>query len=297
MGYVPNQIAKQLNSRRSSTLGIVIPDLENSFFSYIISEMLDVSAEENYHVILTVSREKEINEKRNIENLIGMRVDGLLICLSQETRDANIFSLLKQMKIPTVFFDRTLENMGFPSVVFDDKKGAVNALGNIIKSGYTRIAHFAGYPETNIGKQRCEGYKAVLNKHGIPVRNEWIIEGGFEVKDGYASFKKLISQGDLPEIIFTVNDRVALGVYNAAHEAGIRIPSGIGIIGYGFSDTAELFQPPLTIINQDPKKLGRVAIKMLINEIKSPLAHKPKKVYIKEEFIWKKSILKKTSLK
>ena len=244
-------------------------------------------------MILTVSREKEINERKNIENLIGMRVDGLLICLSQETSDSNIFSMLKQMKIPAVFFDRTFENIGFPSVVFDDKEGAVNALEKIIKSGYTRIAHFGGYRQTNIGKQRCEGYKAALKKHGISIRKDWIIEGGFEVKDGYASFKKLISRKDLPEIIFAVNDRVALGVYKAANEAGIKIPSEIGIVGYGFNETADLFQPPLTIINQDPKLMGRMAIEMLIKEIDSPTGHKAKKVLIEEEFIWKRSIMKK----
>jgi len=296
MGYVPNLIARQLNSRRSSTIGIVVPDLENSFFSYVISEMLDASAEKNYHVLLTVSREKEINETRNIENLIGMRVDGLLICLSQETRDSRIFSLLKQIKIPVVFFDRTFEKMDFPSVVFDDKKGAINSLENIIRSGYTKIAHFAGYQETNIGKKRLEGYKAVLRKHGIPVKKEWIIEGGFEVKDGFTSFNKLIKNKEIPEIIFTVNDRVALGVYNGAHEAGIMIPENIGVMGYGFSDTADLFQPSLTIINQDPRKLGRIAAEMLINEINKPTPRKTKKIFIEEEFIWKNSILKRTNL-
>jgi LacI family transcriptional regulator len=82
MGYIPNQIARQLNSRRTYTIGIVVPDIENSFFPYLIDSIIDYASENNYYVILTVSREKESMEKRNIENLIGMRVDGLLVCLS-----------------------------------------------------------------------------------------------------------------------------------------------------------------------------------------------------------------------
>ena len=145
MGYVPNLIATQLNTRRTSTIGIVVPDLENSFFAFVVDSMIDFATEKKYHVILTVSREKEIIEQKNIENLIGMRVDGLLVCLSQETKEKEIFSRVRKMRIPMVFFDRAFLKMGFPAVVFNDKTGAMTALEQVIKSGYTRIAHFAGY--------------------------------------------------------------------------------------------------------------------------------------------------------
>jgi LacI family transcriptional regulator len=117
-----------------------------------------------YHVILTVSREKEIIEQQNIENLIGMRVDGLLVCLSQETKEKEIFSRVKKMKIPMVFYDRAFLKLGFPAVVFDDKAGALEAIGQIINSGYTRIAHFAGYSSVNIGKS--QGYRSACGNTG-----------------------------------------------------------------------------------------------------------------------------------
>jgi len=297
MGYVPNLIATQLNTRKTFTIGIVVPDLENSFFAFVVDSMIDFATEMKYHVILTVSREKETIEQQNIENLIGMRVDGLLVCLSQETKDRDIFSRVKKMKIPMVFFDRAFEKMGFPVVVFDDKAGALNALDQVIGSGYTRIAHFAGYPSVNIGKRRAEGYKSALRKHRLSLRRKWILEAGFEFKDGYDSFMKLFQQGELPEIIFTVNDRVALGAYNAAGECGIKIPSEIGIFGYGFNETTDLFQPPLTIINQDPRKMGQQALALLLDIIDNKLTGKPTDVKIKEEFLWKKSIFRKAKSK
>lgn len=293
LGYIPNLIATQLNSRKTYTLGIVIPDLENSFFSYVVDSMIDYATGKKYHVILTVSREKEIQEQHNIKNLIGMRVDGLLICLSQETKDRQIFSQVKKMKIPMVFFDRAFENMGFPTVVFDDKTGARNALDQIIKSGYTRIAHFAGYSSVNIGRERIEGYELALKKHKIPLRKDWILEGGFELKDGYDSFMKLFKLKELPEVIFTVNDRVALGVYKAARECGIKIPTDLSVFGYGFSETTDLFQPPLTIINQDPRKMGQKAIALLMDMIDNKSAGNVANVVIKEEFLWRKSIYRK----
>ncbi|MCX6333524.1 MAG: LacI family DNA-binding transcriptional regulator [Bacteroidia bacterium] len=293
MGYVPNLIARQLNSRRTFTIGIVVPDLENSFFSFVVDTMIDYATEHNYHVILTVSREKENIEKQNIENLIGMRVDGLLVCLSQETTDKQIFTTAGKMKIPLVFFDRAFENMKFSRVVFNDKQGAAISLNRIIQEGYTRIASFSGFSATNIGKARTEGFIETLSKNKIPVRKEWIIEGGFEVNDGYESFKKLNSSGNLPEVIFTVNDRVALGAYKAVKEAGLKIPEDIGIFGYGFNEITDFFNPQLTVINQDPRKLGLEAVRLLVNEIEKKTKKGLTKINIEEEFIWRKSVKRK----
>lgn len=293
MGYVPNLIARQLNSRRTFTIGVVVPDLENSFFSYIVDSMIDYATEHNYHVILTVSREKEIIEKQNIENLIGMRVDGLLVCLSQETKDKHMFEIVRKMKIPLVFFDRAFDNMKFSRVVFDDKPGAVNSLNRVIGEGYTKFASFAGYKTTNIGKERHEGFIEALTKNKIPVRKEWIIESGFEMKDGYESFRKLNISGNLPEVIFTVNDRVALGVYKAVKEAGLRIPEDIGIFGYGFSEITDFFDPQLTVINQDPRKMGYEAARLLIEEIENDTRRGHTRLLIEEDFLWRKSVKRK----
>jgi len=290
MGYVPNLIARQLNSRRTYTIGIVIPDLENSFFSYIVDSMIDYATEHNYHVILTVSREKETIEKQNIENLIGMRVDGLLVCLSQETTDIHVFNVVRKMKIPLVFFDRAFENMDFSKVVFNDYPGAINSINRLVKEGYTRFANFAGYSTTNIGNRRTEGFNKALESHKITVRKEWIIEGGFELKDGYDSFKGLKALGTLPEIIFTVNDRVALGAYKAAKESGLRIPEDIGIFGFGFYEITDFFDPQLTVINQDPRKMGFEAVKLLINEIDNGTSASNTEILIDEEFLWRKSV-------
>jgi LacI family transcriptional regulator len=142
-GYTPNLVARNLTSKKTLTIGIVIPDLENSFFSYAVDSMVDAATDHHYHAILTVSRESEQNERHNIESLIGMRVDGLLVCVSQRTSDPRVFEEVRRKNIPIVFFDRQLEGMEFRSVTFRDDLGAVDALDQIIKNGYTRIGHFA----------------------------------------------------------------------------------------------------------------------------------------------------------
>jgi LacI family transcriptional regulator len=290
LGYSPNLIAKQLTLQKTFTLGIVVPDLENSFFSFLVDSIIDAATERDYHIILTVSREKEENENRNIRNLIGMRVDGLLVCISQFSSVPRIFEYAGKMKIPLVFFDRAIKDIGFSYVVFDDRSGTMDALNRVISAGYKNIAHFAGYSSVSIGQERCDAYKEMLVAHGIKVRKDWIIEGGYEIEDGYKAFEKLQATGDLPELILAVNDRVALGAYKAIRRAGLKIPDDIGMIGYGFSETAQLFSPTLSIINQDPRKMGRIAAQLLIDEIQGIPPEKPSQLLIEEDFQWNTSL-------
>ncbi len=293
MGYSPNLIAKHLSLQRTYMLGIIIPDLENSFFAYLVDSIIDEAKEQNYNILLTVSREKEVFEKNDIMNLIGMRVDGLLVCVSQETTDHKVFEYARKVKIPLVFFDRAIKELNFSYVAFNDKVATIEALDQLISGGYTKIAHFSGYSGTSIGRERCNGYKEALIKNGIPIRKEWIIEGGYEIDDGIKAFEKLNATGELPEIILAVNDRVASGAYKAIRKTGLRIPDDIGILGYGFSETARLFSPTLSIIDQDPRKMGWIAAGLLIDEIKGISKNSHAEILIDLDFHWNTSILKR----
>lgn len=293
LGYIPNLIARNLTTRKTYTIGVVIPDLENNFFAYAVNSIIDIATEKNFTVFVTVSRENKQYETLNIKNLIGMRVDGLLVCVSQESRDVKIFNEVGKHKIPLVFFDRQLDGLDTLSVVFADYDGAVAAIDQIAEEGYTKIAHFAGYSNISIGKKRKEGYLNGLRKNGLEIKDEWIIEGGYEVKDGYDAFNKLLSIKKMPEIVFTVNDRVALGVYQAAREAGIKIPDDLGLFAYGFNDTAQTYTPMLSVINQDPRKIGQIAAGMLLSEIENKNPMKENQICIEEEFIWNNSLKRK----
>jgi LacI family transcriptional regulator len=293
LGYIPNLIAQNLTSKKTNTLGVIIPDLENSFFAYAADSIIDTANNQNYIVFVTVSRENQNNENANIKKLIGMRVDGLLVCVTQQTDNPQIFNNIKRLNIPLVFFDRQFAGLDFSTVTFDDRNGAINALEEIIENGYSKIAHIAGYSNVSIGKERCEGYKQALQGKGLTINPNWIIEGGFEVTDGYNAFMKLLHSNPLPEIIFAVNDRTALGAYHAANNVGIRIPEDIGIVAFGFDEIAQTFTPTLSVINQNPRILGSTATYMLMDLIENRDITKFKQVMIKEEFIWNESILRK----
>ncbi|MCX6224955.1 MAG: LacI family DNA-binding transcriptional regulator [Bacteroidia bacterium] len=290
MGYSPNQIAQQLTTRTTNTIGVIVPDLENSFFSHVVNSIIDAATDRGYQILLAVSRENEEIEKKNIQNLIGKRMDGLLVCLSQHTTDPGIFETVRKMEIPLVFFDRALAGTSFSRVVFDDDKGVRMAIDRLVIAGFTRIAHLSGYSNTSIGKERLEGYQAALEKNGLILWKEWVIEGGYEINDGYQSFIKLYKRGNLPEIVLTANDRVALGVYKACKELDLRIPEDIGVIGFGFPETTEMFSPPLAVISQNPRLMGQAAAKQLIDEIQATPSVPAMEIRLPEDFHWNSSL-------
>jgi LacI family transcriptional regulator len=294
MGYSPNLVAANLSQRKTNTIGVVIPDLENSFFAFLTDSIIDTAAERNYRIILTVSREKTEIETQNIRNLTGMRVDGLLVCISQTTTSKEIFDYAGKLGIPLVFFDRAVMKSRFSSVSFNDRQGTRDAIDGIVKAGYKKIAHFAGYAKIGIGRTRRNAFRNSLKKHGLQVEKKWIIEGGFETEDGYRAFEKLRTLGEMPELILAVNDRVALGAYRAAKEAGMKIPDDIAVAGFGFSETTSMFTPQLAVINQDPRKLGVTAANLMIDEIEGR-SNGQSEILIDEQFIINESVKKQVN--
>jgi LacI family transcriptional regulator len=293
LGYIPHHLARTLHLNKTNTVGVVIPDVSNSFFSFAIHGIMDSAAQNDYHIILTVSREDPAIERENILTLLSMRVDGLLVAISKDTVDREIFDTIAKFNTPMVFFDRAIEGTGFSSVGIDDKLAAAAVVEYAIQCGYHKIAHLAGSQKITIGRDRCTGYLDVLKKHNIPVRDNWIIEGGFDKQSGYTGFNKLYKCQDCPEIIFAANDRIAQGAYKAIREAGLRIPEDIGVVALGHAEFAEILSPPLTISDCPPHILGKTAMDLLAREIEEGESRRSQKILLNTQLLINESILKR----
>jgi LacI family transcriptional regulator len=267
MGYIPNHNAQNLNRNKTNTVGVVVPDISNSFFSFTIDGIMDSAAKHGYHVMLTVSRESANIESENILTLLSQRVDGILIAISKDTNDKAIYDTVKKRNVPLVFFDRAIHGIGFSSIGIDDRTAASELVAYAIKCGYKNIAHLAGSLTIDIGRERHAGYLETLNKYNIRIIEDWIIHGGFDKTSGYNGCRKLLKCGRLPEVIFASNDRIAHGAYIAIKEANLNIPADIGVIALGHQEFAELLSPPLTIIDSSPEVLGRRAMEVLVDEM------------------------------
>lgn len=292
MGYTPNFMARNLSSRKSYTIGVVVPKIAHFFFGSIIESIYDIAFKNNYEIILTVSQENEERERKHIQTLLSMRVDGIIISISQETKDYSIFKILKERGVPIVFMDRIPQIPEIDTVFVDDRVGAFNAVDHAIKLGYKNIAHFAGYTEINIGKERYLGFEDAMNKHNIPINPEWVCHGGFGEDYGYKSFMKLFNENNLPDLIFTVTYPVALGIYRAAHELGLKIPTDIDVICFGDAKVQKFLSPPLSCVNQPTDKIAEKAMKILFHKIDNPDDKSNQKIEIPTDLILRGTCIK-----
>ena len=291
MGYTPDLIARALSSRRSSIIGVVVPEIDHTFFSTVMKGIFSVAQENHFQIVLTVSQEDDRREIENLQTLLAMRVDGILISISEKTKDSGIFDLIKRKRLPMVFFDRCLPDPYFSRVVVDDRRGAARAMDYVISQGYRRIAHLSGPPNISIAKERRAGYLDALNSNGIPVKNEWIVSCGFAQEDGYRGFKRLISTGDMPEAVFTANDPLAIGVYDAAKEIGMRIPEDIGVIGFSDNIISRYLSPSLTTVRQPAVEIGETAVHLLLDEIQRPEQRQARQIEIPTQLMVRESCL------
>lgn len=267
MGYSPNLLARSLSSQKTNTLGVVVPKIAHTFFSTAIDAIQEEATRLGYGIVLAVSNEHSDLERQHIERLLAMRVDGLLISVSQEEPDRTIYERIRTMRIPLVFFDRRIADMPFSSVTVNDFGGALDGVEHMIEQGYTRIAHIAGSLDTEIGRARLKGYLKALAKHGIPQRDEWIIDGGFDERHGYRAAKRLLSQEVRPEVIFAATFPVGLGVRAAIRESDEADLEDIEVVSFGVGGFDEYFLYPHFCVRQPTEEMGRQAVRLLLEEV------------------------------
>lgn len=293
LGYTPNYMARNLSARKTNTIGIVVPKIAHFFFGSIIENIYDLAFENNYEIILTVSQESAEREKKHVQTLLSMRVDGIIISISQDTTDYSIFETVKKRGVPIVFIDRIPNMTNVNKVFVNDREGAFNAVEQAIRIGYKKIAHFAGYDDVNIGRQRYLGFTEAMKKYKLPINKKWIFRGGFGEKFGYDSFLKLYNKNDLPEIIFTVTYPVALGVYKAVNELGLKIPRDVDIICFGDSNVQQYLSPPLSCVDQAPDLIAKNAFDIILNQINNPGDKRKKSVEIPTKLILRGTCVKR----
>jgi LacI family transcriptional regulator len=284
MGYVPNFVARNLSARRSNTIGLVVPKVAHHFLSDAIEYIYEYAYKHKYEIFMTVSEENPDHEIQHLQSLLSMRVDGLLISVTEHTKDHEIFETIKQRGVPLVFFDRVINDIGFSCVTSDDEGGSFEAVSYLVNAGYTKIAHLAGYDYTSIGRLRKAGFMRGVKKHKLNVPDEWIIEGGFSEDSGYKNMIRLFKTGNMPEVIFTVTYPVAIGVMLAAEELGIPVPEQLNIFCFGGSHYNHFIKPSLSFVRQPVEEIAKTAVNLIIDEI-NDATDKPQIIKIPTEVV------------
>jgi DNA-binding LacI/PurR family transcriptional regulator len=265
--YSPNPIAQSLKSNRTSTIGVIVPEIKHDFFASAISGIEEVAYHSGYTIIVCQSNESFEREVVNTNVLVQHRVAGVLASISQQTRTGDHFLVLIDQKIPLVFFDRVCEDVPTSRVVVDDTKSAHHAVSFLVQKGYRRIAHFAGPRELNICKRRLRGYFDALNAVNMDAPQERVFFGGLHEADGYASMDAMLKLEPRPDAVFCVNDPVAIGAFQRIKEAGLRIPQDVALVGFSNNKISGLVDPPLTTVDQPSFEMGKRAAGILLELI------------------------------
>lgn len=265
LGYVRNDTAVALRTKKTGTIGVVIADNRNPFYAEVLNGMEVAAREKNYHIILANTQRDYQKEEEAINLLLAKRVDGLLITPVQD-RDDDIKNLI-DANIPFVVVGRDFENIEVDAVYNDEVKGGFLATEYLIKKGHKRIALINGFLYKSPARGRLEGYKRALKEYGILFDDALVNVGDIDVKDGYERTKQLFEKGLDFTAIFAYNDMMAFGAMQAIREKGLKIPEDIGLVGYDDIPFSSLISPALTTIRLKKQNLGVQSVKLLLSRI------------------------------
>lgn len=268
LGYRPNQLAVSLVKQRSLTLGLVVPDIGNQFFSKLAKEIEAICQEHGFDIILCNTNNDPHIESARIALLLDKSVDGLLLCMASGASFADEAEQIKQISkrhIPYCIIDRHYEGVGTYVVAVDHHLGAKLATQALVNAGHRRIACVTGPAHLEDSQARLNGYKDVLAEAGIPYDEALIFQGDYSWQKGCAAAKPLLDAQ--ATAIFAFNDLSAIGLISGLRALGRKIPQDISVVGYDDSDYAQIYDIPLTTIHQPIDLLGQEAFKLVLEQI------------------------------
>lgn len=263
MGYVPNAPASSLRSKKTHTIGVMVPWINRPFISTLISGIEEVANKEGYHVFISQSEDKVAKEIANAHALFSARVDGLIVSLAMETQEFSHFEPFLKSETPLVLVDRTTPVLASNKVLIDNHSAAFEATEHLISQGCKRIAHFSGAQHTEVYKQRKEGYVAALKKYQLPVEESLILYSDLKAQEGWEMTQRLLEMPLAPDAIFAANDTTAVSAIQCAKKLGLIVPDDLAIVGFNDDHLASIISPSLTTVSHPAFELGKIAASQL----------------------------------
>lgn len=265
--YKPNFNAMGLANGKTHNIGIILPFIANYYFSTVITGIQEAAYKSNYNIILYVTNDSAEREVCITQELSIASLDGLLICSCCDTGDHFQNHLAQGM--PIVFFDRVIDNIEVSKVMQDDYNGAYQATAHLIEQGYTKIAHITGPKGQALTNKRLKGYIDAMKRFCFPIQDEWIIHSGFSQNFGEEDTLELLQlpKNSIPNAIFAVNDRKAVGATLALKKKGIAIGRDMGVIGFTNDPVSSLLSPTISTIAEPAFDIGYISCELLLQHI------------------------------
>jgi LacI family repressor for deo operon, udp, cdd, tsx, nupC, and nupG len=287
LNYKRNDLASNLRIGKTKTIGVVVPRINQNFFSNVIVGLEETTYKKGYTLIICQSNESHEREIQCINTLINQHVDCIVISVAVDSHDYSHLKYAIDHGIQVIQFDRVIDELETLKVINDNEEASAEAVTHLIKQGYKRIALLEGPQNLDIFKQRKTGYLNALKKHNVPIENELIIENAWTKELGALATRKLLSLPNPPDAIFaSTSDFSALGVLEVATAMNFKVPSDLGICGYANEPFTELTSPSITTIDQFSIYMGKTIANLYFQEMENrETVNTPKVISIKPKLI------------
>jgi DNA-binding LacI/PurR family transcriptional regulator len=285
-GYVPNEIARGLSIKSTKTIGLVIKDITNPFYSKITKGVQEVANENGYTVFLCSSFEDHQKEIDQIQAMIGRRVDGLIIApLLEEVTFDHLFDL-KRHGVPFVLLGSVPE-LECDFVEFDDYSGSRQVVDYLISCGHRSIGFVTGLRTSKASNQRFQGYKDTLSANGLQLNPHYIFEEAQHLSDGFEIGRKLVVMKDRPSAMICFDDVIAMGVIKAFESAFLKIPDDLSLVGF---DDIDLMIFPLTTVSIPAYEAGKELVRTLLERISGDEVKEYRHIVFEEKLVIRSSV-------
>ena len=271
--FYPNAIGEALRHSRvmpQRVIGVIVPEFTHYYFSSILTGIEEAAAVRGYRIMVALSGEQYEREARICENFLRYKVCGVIVSQAKDTTNYDHYQKLIDAGIPIVFYDRICTGVNASRVVVDDYMGAYKAVTHLIETGCKRIAFYGGPHQLEISKNRFNGYKDALLKHGMAI-DETIIGICDNRADAEILTPKLMALEQPPDGFFAVNDDTAIGILYTVKHAGYRVPEDICICGFTNGQRAVACDPMLTTVEQRGHRVGEEAAGILMDKVEGLL--------------------------
>ena len=267
--FVPSAIARSLSRSQTGNIGVIVPDIENPFFSKIIVALAEEIQGSGYHLLFLTSDEQREKEHCLINLIEQQRVSGLVMAPVAEDDEISrqLLIQLEKKNIPVVLVDRDLLGGNLDGVFMDNLLGAYAGVEALIQAGHQKIGIITGPISSKPGKERLDGYVKALRNYGLEERPNYVFKGDFKMQSGYEGAKQLLSLPVPPTAIFTSNNLMTLGCLNYLNEAGLQIGQQISLVGFDEIEVLKLIGYPLSIIDRDVSLQGKLVMDILLEKM------------------------------
>lgn len=267
LNYAPSAVARSLKCNTTRTIGMLVTQSTNLFFSEVIDGVESYCYRQGYTLILCNTGGIYEKQRDYIRMLAEKRVDGILVMCSDLTQELSEM-LESHADIPKVIMDWGPEASTADKIIDNSELGGYLATKYLIDKGHKDIACLSGHLHKLACQERIAGFRRAMTEANLIVNDNWILEGNFECDTAVLAADKIIAMDKMPTAVFCFNDTMALGLMSRLQQKGVRVPDDMSVIGYDNIELAEYFSPPLTTIHQPKRRVGKNAFEILLERIK-----------------------------